>query len=77
MPYLDYYCEKCETQFEIQCGLNDDRTNVKCPDCKDKKVQRVFDTIYLPSKKGKGGGGGGGGKSSCSSCSSGNCSSCG
>jgi putative FmdB family regulatory protein len=85
MAYFDYHCEKCGKDFEIQCGINDDRSNVKCGHCGSKKVQRAFDSIYLPKK---GGGeaaagssigyrGRGSGASACGSCSSGNCSTCG
>lgn len=81
MAYFDYNCEKCGKAFEIQCGINDDRSNVKCAHCGSKKVQRAFDSIYLPKKSGgdagAGYGGRGAGGSSCSSCSSGNCATCG
>jgi putative FmdB family regulatory protein len=81
MAWFDYYCEKCDKKFEIQRGINEDRSDVACPRCKGKKVQRMFDSIYLPKKGGTSDGmggdfGGGGGGSSCSSCSGGNCSPC-
>ena len=83
MAYFDYYCEDCKKNFEIQCGINDDRSNVACTDCGGKNVQRVFDSVYLPKKVGGDpehksiGYQGRGSKSACASCTSGNCSTCG
>ncbi|MEW5944775.1 MAG: zinc ribbon domain-containing protein [bacterium] len=82
MPYYDYVCGECGSAFEIQCGINDDRSGVRCAECGSGKVERNFGTIYLP-KKGKARAGGGGfgsppgGGSSCSTCTSGTCSTCG
>jgi putative FmdB family regulatory protein len=82
MAYYDYVCEKCGKQFEIQCGINDDRSNVKCTHCKSKKVQRLFNGIQLGVKSEEPSGSkigyrGRGSKHGCASCSSKNCSTCG
>ena len=83
MAYFDYHCDKCGKQFEIQCGINDDRSSVACPHCKSRKVQRLFNGIYMASKSSGGdpassiGYRGRGARSGCSTCSSGNCSTCG
>lgn len=77
MAYFDYYCDKCEKQFEIQCGMSDDRSNVSCTECGGHDVRRVFTSIVMAKKSGGSSvtvGGGGG--SSCSSCASKNCGSC-
>lgn len=73
MPWFDYQCNACDTTFEIQCGLNDDRSNIACPDCGAGDVRRVYSTIYLPKKAGAASASSG----KCASCSSGNCASCG
>lgn len=72
MAWFDYHCDKCEKQFEIQCGMNDDRDNIKCPDC-ECVARRIFTSILIPKK---GGGTAPRPKSNCSSCSSRNCSTC-
>jgi putative FmdB family regulatory protein len=84
MAYFDYTCEKCNKPFEIQCGINDDRSNVKCPHCKSNKVQRLFNSIQLGAKSeeqaptgSKIGYRGRGSKNACAGCASKNCSSCG
>ena len=76
MAYFDYFCDKCEKEFEIQCSINADRSNVTCPDCGGAEVRRVFSSIYVPKKGGSGGGASAGGGSSCTSCSTHNCGSC-
>ena len=70
MAYYDYFCDKCKKPFEIQCGINDDRSRVKCTECGGKKVRRMFDSIHVPKKSS------GGGKRAPSASTSGACSSC-
>ncbi|HOX28553.1 MAG TPA: zinc ribbon domain-containing protein [bacterium] len=76
MAYFDYYCDKCEKQFEIQAPISDDRKWVKCPDCEGKNVRRVYSSIVVP-KKSSGSSGGSHGGGSCASCRTHNCGSCG
>ena len=47
MPKYDYYCPKCESHFVIEAGIKDPRDKVKCPKCKNKKVNRVFGSVGL------------------------------
>lgn len=70
MPYYDFYCEKCGHEFEELLGVNDDRSNIKCPQCKSKKVQRNFGNISMGVSKGTGS------SSACSSCDEPGCGSC-
>jgi len=54
MAYYDYFCDKCKKPFEVQCGINDDRSWVRCEKCGGDKVRRVFDSILVPKKVGSG-----------------------
>ncbi len=71
MPIYEYRCKKCETEFEhLVLGRDSD---ISCPDCKTKKVERLMSACsfkssgnYSPST----------GSSGCSSCSGGHCSTC-
>ena len=78
MAYYDYFCDKCKKPFEVQCGINDDRSWVRCERCGGDKVRRMFDSILVPKKTGSGkkSASGASGGSSCSSCASHNCGSC-
>jgi putative FmdB family regulatory protein len=77
MAYYDYFCDKCKKPFEIQCGINDDRSGVRCGHCDSDKIRRVFDSILVPKKVGSGKkAAAASGGSSCSSCASHNCGSC-
>jgi len=82
MPCYDYKCGECGESFEIICGINDDRSGIKCTKCGSDKVERNFGSVYLPKKaKAKGGGdmgsSGMGGSKSCSTCSATSCATCG
>lgn len=74
MAYYDYYCDECETRFEIQASMRDDRKWVKCPECSSADVRQLYDGVYIPPKAKSGSGKSGG--SSCGTCSGGSCATC-
>ena len=41
MPTYDYECEACGHQLEVFQGINDE-VLTKCPECKKKKLKRLF-----------------------------------
>jgi len=43
MPTYDYECEACAHKFELFQGINDP-VETKCPECKRKKLRRLFGT---------------------------------
>lgn len=43
MPTYDYECEACAHKFELFQGINDP-VETKCPECKKKKLRRLFGT---------------------------------
>jgi len=43
MPTYDYECDACGHKFELFQGINDE-VQTKCPECKKKKLRRLFGT---------------------------------
>lgn len=41
MPIYEFRCERCEHEFEIQQGMNDEHVS-RCPECRSSKTVRVF-----------------------------------
>ena len=41
MPTYDYECDACGHQIEVFQGINDE-VLTKCPECKKKKLKRLF-----------------------------------
>ena len=71
MPIYEYRCKKCRKEFE--CLVLGGSSDVCCPECKGKKVERLMSAASFKSS----------GKyvssaasSGCSSCSGGTCSTC-
>lgn len=77
MPIYEYFCSKCNFQFERMRPLNQSAEAAACPKC-HKPARRKMSTFaaFTTSDSGVPNTVPGSG-SSCSSCSSGNCSVCG
>jgi putative FmdB family regulatory protein len=69
MPNYDFICKKCGCTFEEYLSFTDDRSKLKCPKCKSKKVERNFGSVQMGVGKGSGGT-----SDSCHTCSSSSCS---
>jgi putative FmdB family regulatory protein len=51
MPIYEYRCQKCEHRFEEYLSTSD-KPVPPCPECKSKKVERIWSSIFtewLPS----------------------------
>lgn len=70
MPIFEYFCPKCDKDFEI---LLFGKEKPVCPRCGSKKVNKLLSTVSHKSDSGFTSSQG----SACSSCSSGSCSTCG
>ena len=53
MPTYDYECQACGHTFEVFQGINEPVLQ-KCPECKKKKLQRLFGTGAAIVFKGSG-----------------------
>jgi putative FmdB family regulatory protein len=53
MPWYDFHCEECGLNFEKFMGIDDDRTNLDCPNCSSKKVVRDYSSISSSTDKEK------------------------
>jgi putative FmdB family regulatory protein len=51
MPLYEFYCEKCDKDFELMRSMNDD-TNVDCPECSNKLTKMISTSSF--SLKGTG-----------------------
>ena len=54
MPTYDFKCVKCGNDFEEYLGFNDDRSKLKCPKCRSKKIERNFGSVQMGVSKGTG-----------------------
>jgi len=61
MPIYEFKCRKCEKRFEALRPINDDGRDLTCPECGDRRPEKVFSTFATSSVTGGGCGGGGGG----------------
>jgi putative FmdB family regulatory protein len=69
MPNYDFICKKCNYEFEEYLSFDDDRSKLKCPKCKSKKVERNFGSVQMGIAKGSGSS-----SAECNTCSSSSCS---
>jgi putative FmdB family regulatory protein len=70
MPIYEYYCPKCEKDFETL--VLSSKEKVRCPECQCKGVTRLMSGFAHKSEGGKMVSS----NSGCSSCSGGTCSTC-
>lgn len=77
MPIYEYYCKKCQHEFE-ELVFGDDKP--ACPKCGATHTEKL---MSRPCRHAAGDGGdysgdagGGGGRSGCAGCSGGNCATC-
>ena len=67
MPYYEYACSKCETEFEVEQRITEDPIK-SCPKCRSRRVKRLISRTSFALKGGgwfaDGYGSNGGGKSS-------------
>ena len=54
MPTYDFICKKCGNAFEKYMSFDEDRSKLRCPECKSKKVERNFGSIQMGVAKGTG-----------------------
>ena len=70
MPIYEFYCPRCEKDFETLVLGSDEK--VVCPECSCEKVERLLSGFAHKSEGGKMVSS----NSGCASCTSGSCSSC-
>lgn len=75
MPIYEYYCEKCDDDFELLLGVGSGDSALNCPRCGSKNLKKLF-SKFAAHSKGTGGKVSSSGPSSCGGCSSSSCGSC-
>lgn len=76
MPIYEYYCEKCQHEFEELVFGNE---APPCPKCGASSTEKLMSRPCRHCTEGGGysaDAGGGAGRSGCAGCSGGNCASC-
>ena len=53
MPYYDYRCKACNSDFEIKKGITEPHPE-ECPECKEIALERLHITAPSTEFKGKG-----------------------
>jgi putative FmdB family regulatory protein len=52
MPVYEYLCRKCGKSFErIETVKEHDLSKVNCPECKSKKVERRWSSVFAVTSK--------------------------
>jgi len=49
MPEYQYYCDKCDTNFQIWAEMKDHKNYKKCPYCKKLRCPQKLDASNLPN----------------------------
>lgn len=59
MPVYEYFCQKCDNEFDVKASMSEKEKGlkVKCPSCGSAKTVQVMTTFFSSSKKGSGSGG--------------------
>ena len=70
MPTYDFICCKCGHAFEKYMGFDEDRSKLRCPKCRGKKIERNFGSVQMGVSKGSGSAK----DDSCHTCTTSNCS---
>jgi len=71
MPLYTYCCKKCSEKFDLLIGMSQEKTELQCPACKSKHIEKAFASFRV-----HGSGGDRHTSSKCGSCSGGSCSGC-
>ena len=53
MPLYEYECDKCGGKFELRRAITDCEDDIKCPECEDEYLRKVFSAFGI-SSSGKG-----------------------
>jgi putative FmdB family regulatory protein len=51
MPYYEYACSKCETEFEVEQRITEDPIK-SCPKCRSRRVKRLISRTSFALKGG-------------------------
>lgn len=54
MPVYEYKCRRCENTFDVLQRLGENGENLKCPDCGERKPEKVF-SAFASGQTGGGG----------------------
>jgi putative FmdB family regulatory protein len=52
MPFYEFKCEECGTEFEEHFDVDENQDNVVCPDCQSRNVKRDFSSVAFGGRGG-------------------------
>ncbi|MBC8276846.1 MAG: zinc ribbon domain-containing protein [FCB group bacterium] len=76
MPFYEYNCLKCQTDFEELIRCDEDIQNLNCPECGSPKIEKKLSLFGMVTPSGKSVSSAAGGGSSCTGCAKHSCAGC-
>jgi putative FmdB family regulatory protein len=76
MPFFEYRCHSCQTQFEELIRSDEDLLNLRCPQCGASEVEKLLSLFGMVTPSGKVVTSTKGGGLACSSCAKTSCAAC-
>ena len=76
MPFFEFKCLTCESEFEELIRCDEDLQNIRCPKCDSTDAEKLLSLFGMVTPSGKVVTSGVGGGLSCSSCLKTSCAGC-
>jgi len=76
MPFFEYRCNNCESEFEELIRSDSDIATLKCPNCGASDVGKMLSVFGMVAPSGKVVTSTAGGYSACSGCTKNSCAGC-
>jgi putative FmdB family regulatory protein len=46
MPLYEYFCDNCNTKFEMRRAMSESDAATACPECQSEKVERQISLVF-------------------------------
>lgn len=50
MPKYDFKCNNCNKDFSVVLGINENKENIECTECKSENTSRIYNFKILKRK---------------------------